>query len=78
MKRESSAERALNRQLKMLKDKLKDLYAARDQIAIRINTTADIIDQFEHELSQSKANRLAASEARKPSGDDFSDTRGKS
>ncbi len=78
MRKESSAERALNRQLKLLRDKHRDLLAVKEAAKIRIEAVLDVINQFEHELSQSKANRLAASEARKPSGDDFSDTRGKS
>ena len=66
MKRESAAETALRRQVKILREKQTELTQARDEIQTKINILAEMIGQFLLEIDHSKALREKANEARKP------------
>ena len=66
MKRESAAERALNRQIKLLRQKHDNLCHSRDAITNQIAIVTEVIRQIEEEVDRSKDLRLKSSEAKKP------------
>ena len=66
MKRQSAAEAALRKQVKILEASMEQQLQALDHLRARIDNTRSIRDQLEDEISRLYAARVAASESRKP------------
>lgn len=65
MKRESSAERALNTQIKNLNAKLDQITRQRYELQLQYETVRDLRNDMENEMHRLRKARIAASEKAK-------------
>jgi hypothetical protein len=66
MKRQSKAEEVLKKQIKIIDQRIKDLYASRDAITEQIKASTFIRDQLDNEVGLLEKARVKASTDRKP------------